>query len=152
MGRDKKNEAREHFAKMSRHLMMTPAFRALNSHAKALYPFLKLEWHGPSANNNGQLMLSYRQAAALLSVSIETAGKAFRDLQAKGFVIVRIIATPGLTGRASGHQYQLTEVPMPGEPTASRNFTKWRADQEFRVEKSISNNPTGNNGKNKNRT
>ena len=53
----------EHFAKMFRHIMEEPAWRALPSTAQALYPWLKLEWRGPDADNNGSIRLSVRQAA-----------------------------------------------------------------------------------------
>src|SRR6056297_2708767 len=86
MGRDKRNEQNhEHFTKLVRQNMMTPAWRALSVHAQALYPWLKLEWKVPRANNNGKIAMSVRQAARLLGCSKETAGRALRDLQQKGW-------------------------------------------------------------------
>ena len=74
MGRDQRNEARvEHFAQMIRNTMSTEAWRALSPCAQALYPWLKLEWHGPRSNNNGRISLSVRQAAERMGVSINTA-------------------------------------------------------------------------------
>ena len=55
MGRDKRNEQRtEHFTKLVRNMMETPAWRALSPMAQALYPWLRLEWRGVNFNNNGQ--------------------------------------------------------------------------------------------------
>ena len=71
MGRDKRNEHRaEHFTKLVRNTMETPAWRALRPTAQALYPWLKLEWRGPQNNNNGNIRLSVRQAADRLGVGI----------------------------------------------------------------------------------
>ncbi len=67
MGRDNRNEQRtEHFTKMIRTTMETPAWRALSPTAQALYPWLKFEWRGPQANNNGKLSLPVREAAKRL--------------------------------------------------------------------------------------
>ncbi len=49
-----RNEGREHFARLARHLMEEPAWRALSSAAQSLYPWLRLEWRRPEANNNAQ--------------------------------------------------------------------------------------------------
>jgi len=43
----------EHWTKLIRTTMEEPAYSALSTAAQALYPWLKLEWHGPDANNNG---------------------------------------------------------------------------------------------------
>ena len=69
MGRDRRNEKRaEHFAQMIRTTMEAPAWRALSTTAQALYPWIKLEWRGPKANNNGKIRLSVRDAARRLGV------------------------------------------------------------------------------------
>lgn len=149
MGRDKRNEARrDHFTMMLRATMESPAWQALSVHAQALYPWLKLEWKGPKANNNGRIQLSVRQAAVLLGCSRETAAKALRDLQAKGFIQVTQKAVLGITGTARCNQYELTEIAMPGEKTRPRNlFREWRPNHDFPVADIRTNNPTGRNGK-----
>ena len=56
MGRDKRNEAgSEHFTKMIRANMETPAWRALTPSPQEIYPWLKLERRGTQAINNGKL-------------------------------------------------------------------------------------------------
>ena len=114
MGRDKRNEKRsEHFTKMIRNTMETPAWAALSTTAQATYPFLKLEWRGPGANNNGRIRLSVRQAAAMIGVSVNTAARGFQDLQAKGFIVVTGRACLGTSGMARAPAYELTELAMP---------------------------------------
>ena len=150
MGRDKKNERRsEHVTLMARSLMTTPAFRALSTTAKALYPFLKLGWKGPDYNNNGKIFLSVRQAAELMGVSRNTAAKAFHDLQAKGFIVVKEHGRLGLHGEGKAHKFELTEI-SPSYPKGSsprRLYMQWKKGDDFPVVKPSSNNPSGVNGR-----
>jgi hypothetical protein len=116
MGRDRRNEARtEHFTAMVRNMMETPAWRALSPCAQALYPWLRLEWHGAKANNNGRIVLSVRQAAERMRVGINTAARAFHDLQAKGFLVVKKPAHLGMKGQATSPEFELTEIALPGK-------------------------------------
>lgn len=146
MGRDKNNERRgEHFARLTRALMETKAWRALSPTAQALYPWLLLEWRGKDANNNGKICLSVRQAAAKMGVSKETASRAFHDLQAKGFIVVRSMARLGFEGEARSTQFELTDVPAPGVGGHGRRrlYLQWRSGSDFEVRRAQANNPTG---------
>jgi hypothetical protein len=148
MGRDKRNEGRsEHWTKMIRPTMETPAWRALSCYAQALYPWLKFEWKGPQANNNGRIALSIRQAADRLGVSKKTAAKAFHELQAKGFVVVKKAATLGTDGAAKSSEFEITELAMPGQTAGRRLFADWRPGGDFPVAAVRSNNPHGVNGR-----
>ena len=152
MGRDKRNEARnEHFAKLVRTTMQTDAWRALSPNAQALYPWLKLEWRGANANNNGKIRFSVRQAANCMGVSINTAAHAFHDLQAKGFLVVTEMARLGVEGAAQSAAYEMTEIALPhGAPRGGRNLYKeWKPGRDFPVVKASANNPSGKNGKTK---
>ena len=68
MARRKKyaSKGAEHFARLTRRMMETPAWKALSPTAQALYPWLKFEFKGPKFNNNGKINLSVRQAAERL--------------------------------------------------------------------------------------
>ncbi len=150
MGRDKRNErGSEHWTKMIRHTMEEPAWQALSTTAQALYPWLKLEWRGPDANNNGKIRLSVRQAAERLGVDRKTAGRAFHDLQAKGFIVVTEHARLGIDGAACSPAYELTELKLPasGENGGRRIYRDWRPDHGFPVHQTNANNPRGINGK-----
>lgn len=149
MGRDKRNEERsEHFTQMVRNTMQEPAWCALSVTAQALYPWIKLEWRGPKANNNGKLRLSVRQASEKLGVSLNTAGRAFHDLQAKGFLVVTRAARLGVSGDARCTEYELTEIAMPNSTanTGRRLYREWKPRNEFPVHRSTPNNPLGLNG------
>lgn len=139
----------EHFTKMFRATLQTPAWVALSASAKALYPFVKLEWHGPNFNNNGRIRFSYRQAAKALGITTNTAMRAFHDLQAKGFLVVTEMGALGLKGDARGPSYEVTEIEMPGKPRGSGRelFRQWGEGKDFPVSKHHQNNRAGRNGR-----
>jgi hypothetical protein len=144
-----RSERPEHFTMMLRSLMEEPAWRALSCTAQALYPWLRLEWKGAQANNNGQIRLSVRQAAERLGVGINTAARAFHDLQAKGFVHITEHARLGLTGEAKSPAYELTEIELPHAPQhgGRRLYRDWQRGHDFPVHKAMANNPTGRRGR-----
>ncbi|MEP5155188.1 hypothetical protein [Planktotalea sp.] len=148
MGQGKKNEKKyEHYTKMLRTTMQTEAWRALSSTAQALYPLIKLEWKGAKANNNGKLRLSVRQAAEGLGCSVNTAAKAFHELQAKGFIVQT--ETGCLSGGPDAQCpcYEVTEIALPHSKGMRKLFLRWRPGQDFKVLKAVTNNPNGFNGR-----
>jgi DNA-binding transcriptional MocR family regulator len=138
-------------------MMQEPAWRALPPVAQALYPWLKLEWDGPRANNNGKIRFSVRQAADALGVSRDTAARGFHELQAKGFIVMTERPCLGVAGEARAPAYELTEIEMPnrtssGTPCGARKLYRiWREGVDFPVQKARANNPEGLNGKTKTR-
>lgn len=134
---------------MLRGTMEEPAWKSLSSAAQSLYPWLKLEWHGRDFNNNGKIRLSVRQAAACMGVSKATAGSAFKDLQAKGFIVVTEHARLGIGGNAKSPAYELTELKLPhGDQSGGRKLYKsWSKGQDYPVQITMTNNPKGKNGK-----
>ena len=146
--RDKPRE--EQWTKLVRPMMQTDAWRALPTSAQALYPWLRMEWRGPPKypNNNGRISLSVRQAAKALGVSVETAGKAFHALQAKGFIVVTTPASLGFEGEAKAPEFELTEIEMPHSETRGgrKLYSDWRPGCDFPVHKTRTNTPTGRNG------
>jgi hypothetical protein len=141
-----RSDSNEHYTKMFRPTMDTPAWRALSTTAQALYPWLKLEWRGPQANNNGSISLSVSQAAARLGVKSDTAAKAFHDLQAKGFLALTQEARLGVNGAAKGSTFELTEIALRGESRPRRLYLAWSPVGEHPVRKCAIGNPTGANG------
>ncbi len=132
---------------MLRSTMEEPAWSALSTTAQALYPWLKFEWRGVDANNNGRIRLSSRQAAARIGVRPDTAAEAFRDLQRKGFIVQTEAACLGLVGAARSPAYELTELRMPGaEGDGRKLYRDWHVEAQFPTAVSPPNNPTGRNG------
>ncbi|MFD0860111.1 GntR family transcriptional regulator [Roseovarius aquimarinus] len=134
---------------MVRKTMETPAWRALGPNAQALYPWLKLEWRGAENNNNGKIRLSVRQAAERLGVGINTAARAFHDLQAKGFIVVTKHARLGVVGQATSPTFELTEIAVPhGDRRDGRNlFKDWKKGADYPVQKAAVHNADGRRGK-----
>lgn len=144
MGRNSK----VHYTTFERAFLEMPAWRALSSTAKAIYPFLKLEWHGPNFNNNGKIRFSTRQAAAKVGMGVNTAARGFQDLQAKGYLVITQKGALGIEGEARGPSYELTEITMPGtgHNSGRRLYGQWREGNDFPIEKHYANNPKGRNG------
>ena len=116
------------------------AWRALSLKAQALYPWLKLEWKGPKANNNGKISLSVRQAAECMGVSNDTAAKAFHELQAKGFIVVIQPASLGVHGKGKCPEYEITEIARPPNNGGRYLFRDWKPDCDFPVIKANASN------------
>ena len=76
-------EAPEHWTKLLRSTGETLAWRALPLAAQAAYPWVKFEWKGPKANNNGKIRLSVRQLADRMGCSINTAAKALQEAKSQ---------------------------------------------------------------------
>lgn len=137
----------EHWTKVIRGTMEESAWRALSTTAQALYPWLKLEWHGLDFNNNGEIRLSVRQAAERLGVRPDTAAEAFRDLQRKGYIFQTEAACLGVEGAGKAPAYELTELKMPGaEGDGRKLYRQWKPGHDFPVPMTSPNNPLGSNG------
>jgi hypothetical protein len=146
-----RTERYEHGTFLPRTLLEEPAFRALSCTAQMLYIHLRLEWKGPQHNTNGKIRLSVRQAAHRLGVGLNTATRAFHDLQAKGFLAVTRPARLGIGGEAKGSEFELTEILMPGSDKhdGRKLYREWREGHDFPPLKVMANNPRGSRGKTK---
>ncbi|ERP98782.1 hypothetical protein Q669_00560 [Labrenzia sp. C1B10] len=152
--RRQKSGKTDHHTSMIRATMEEPAWRALSPVAQALYPWLKLEWHGPKFNNNGKIRLSVRQAAERIGVALNTAAKGFHDLQAKGFIVVTEPACLGLEGEGNTPSYEITELGLPHSDRSEgrKLYRAWKVGRDYAVHKATANNPHGKNGRQKNKT
>ena len=83
-----------------------------------------------------------------MGVSINTAAKAFKDLERKGFIATTQVGALGVEGCARGPSYELTDLPMPGTPQKRPRclYAKWSETKEFDVAKHPVNNPYGRAG------
>lgn len=111
----------------------TPAWRELPTKSQSLYMLVKLEWKGPKMNNNGKIALSCRQAAKKMGVSLNTAATAFRELQAKGFIVVTEPSWLGVEGEAKLQLYEITELPMPGEKDGKHLYASWTSGNDYPI-------------------
>lgn len=115
--------------------MSTEAWRAMTPKAQMLYVWLRLEWKGVKFNNNGEIRLSYRQAASRIGIGVNAAMRAFHELQAKGFIVVTKMGALGVAGMARGPSYELTEIGIPGTQSRSprRLYLKWTPKNDFEI-------------------
>ena len=119
----------------------TPAWRELPTKSQSLYMLVKLEWKGEKLNNNGKIALSCRQAAKKMGVSLNTAATAFRELQAKGFIVVTRPSYLGVEGKAKYHFYEITELPMPGEKNGKHLYASWTLGNDYPIIEPINSKP-----------
>lgn len=135
-----------HFTKMVRSVMDTPAWRALSPVAQSLYPWIKLEWHGARANNNGKIRFSVRQAGWAMGIANDTAARGFHDLQKKGFLVMRELPTLGLEGAAKSPAFELTEIAVNPAQVGTQKYREWKQGNDFEFYKPSPNNSSGLNG------
>ncbi len=119
----------------------TPAWRELPTKSQSLYILVKLEWKGPKMNNNGKIALSCRQAAKKMGVSLNTAATAFRELQAKGFIVVTEPSWLGVEGEAKLQLYEITELPMPGKKNGKHLYARWTYGNDYPIISPINSKP-----------
>ena len=125
-------------------LLDNDAYRALGSAAQALLTWFLLEWKGKNYNNNGKIMMSVRQAAEKISVTRDSAAKAIRDLQAKGFIVVRKGGSLGIEGHGKCPEYEITSIATPTGPV-SHLYKEWSEGNDFTVFKHAVKNSKGKN-------
>ncbi|UYV38073.1 hypothetical protein N4R57_02940 [Rhodobacteraceae bacterium D3-12] len=136
----------EHGTFIPRSLISTEAWATMSPKAQMLYIWLRLEWKGSRANNNGKIKLSCRQASKCLGIGVNATMRAFHELQAKGFIVVTQLGALGVEGEARGPSYELTDIGMPNQ-SPRKLYLKWRSGKDFEVKRHHANNPSGKRGK-----
>ena len=120
----------------------TDAWRSLSSAAQALFPWLVMEFKGAKFNNNGKICLSVREAAERMGVARDTAARAFQDLQAKGFIVVKKGASLGVAGHGKCPEYEITFIGnLYSGP--SKMYLEWSESNDFKIFKHPVKNPLG---------
>jgi hypothetical protein len=143
---DKKGRSMsEHGTYVTRSLVSSEAWRAMSTKAQILYVNLRHEWKGAQYNNNGNIKLSYRQAAYRMGIGVNAAMRAFHELQAKGFIAVTRLGALGVEGQARGPSYELMDVGLPNE-RPKRQYLKWQPGKDFKIVRHKANNPSGHRG------
>ena len=132
-GKDLKGSKDGKFTKIILRTINTNAWRDLPTKSQSLYMWLKLEWKGDKYNNNGKIALSCRQAANKMGVSINTAASAFRELQAKGFIVVTRTSFLGVEGEARLQYYEITELPLPMEAQGRHLYARWTPGNDYPI-------------------
>ena len=71
------------FVPLERYIMRSVAWRSLTPVARAVYPEVGFHYTG---ENNGRIVVSVREIAAVLGISKDTAGRALQVLEERGFI------------------------------------------------------------------
>jgi len=111
------------FVKLEHWMLMTPAWQSLPPAPRALYLALAQRYNG---SNNGEISMSIREAARLLHVAKDTATKAFRELEAKGFIRRNICGSFNWKIRHAT-TWILTEHAF-GDHLATKEFARWQSE------------------------
>jgi len=117
-GRSKRGEP---FVMLWRHVLQCEAYQSLKALPRAVYTELRRRFNG---SNNGQITCSLRMLEAELHCSKDSAAKALRELEEKGFIKC---AQPGSFNYKVRHAptWILTEEEHGGQP-ATKDFMRWR--------------------------
>jgi hypothetical protein len=126
-GQDKRGRSKrgERFVKLDHWLLKTPAWRSLSPPSRAIYIELAQRYNG---SNNGEIALSVRDAAKLVHVAKDTASKAFRELEDKGFV-VRVVCGSFNWKLRHATTWELTAYSL-GDNPPSKQFARWTEQKE----------------------
>jgi hypothetical protein len=115
-------------AKHVRHyeyVLACPAYRSLSLAGRCLLTEMYRLFNG---ENNGELYLSVRTAAALLTINPKTALKAFHEIEDHGFIKPKQRGAFSLKIRHAS-TWVLTEFEHAGQP-ATKDFMRWTAPAE----------------------
>lgn len=124
MSRSNKKKAGEgQYAPFPYALLKSAAWRSLSGSAVKLFLELHTRFNG---SNNGNLRLSYAEAAEALGMGKATVQRAFQDLQEKGFVV---LTQEGNWYHRQAHQWRITIKPVQrvkGKEAATNDWRRWR--------------------------
>ena len=109
---------------LSEWLQAKEAWATLPPGPRALYIELKRRYNG---RNNGQIILSHRDAAKAIVCSKNTVGRYFAELEARGFIHMTQAPCLGPSGIGQAAHWALGEEVTEGGIPAVKAFVKWRA-------------------------
>ena len=128
MSKTANNGRRKGESKHVRHyeyMLASQAYRSLSCYARCLLTELGRRYNG---DNNGDIPLSIREAAELLNCHKDTASKAFRELEDRGFVRTHIKGAFNVKVRLAT-TWILTEYRYDDQPP-TKEFMKWRPPEK----------------------
>lgn len=115
------------FVQLPEWLQASEAWATLKPGPRALYVELKRRFNG---SNNGRIILSHRDAAKALNVTKDTVGRWFKELEARGFILVTQGHYLGPSGIGQSSHWALEELPTDDMKPASKRFMSWRQIQK----------------------
>ena len=117
------------FVPMLHQTLDCAAWRSLSPIARLVYMALKRR---ARPETNGHVFLSIRDAAEECGAHRNTVMRAFRELQAHGFLVATKVGHLGAEGLGKATTWRLTEIGYPGGgPT--KEYLRWLMGQDFPV-------------------
>lgn len=104
--RSSKKKGEGQYAPLTYAMLKSEAWRSLSGAAVKVFLELHTRFNG---SNNGNVRLSYAEAAEALGMGKATVQRAFDDLQAKGFVVLE---RKGNWYHRKAHEWRLTVKPV----------------------------------------
>jgi hypothetical protein len=116
-GPDKRGRSRlgARFVKLEHWMLRTQAWRSLSPACRALYVELAQRYNG---SNNGEISMSVREAAELVNIAKDTAGKSFHELERRGSSAAKSAAAS--TGSSGTQQPGFSPSTIWGKPWRPR--------------------------------
>lgn len=127
-GKRRRHGKQEHFVRLFSWVLCTAAYRSLDPVARSLLVELYRLYVGPLTHGNGTVFMSVREAALRLNVGKDTASRAFRMLQARGFIRAHRKGSFDFKSVEGGHRatiWILTEHGAFGQPP-TKEFASWK--------------------------
>ena len=103
-------------------LQASEAWATMKPGPRALYIEVKRRYNG---GNNGQILISHRQAAKLLNLGRDTVGIYFQELLDRGFLRITRGHCLGPSGIGQAASYAITEERV-GMAGATKDFMRWK--------------------------
>lgn len=104
------------------YLQACESWASLKPGPRALYIELKRRFNG---NNNGRIVLGYRDAAEAINVSRNTVGPYFSELEERGLITMTRAPFLGPSGVGQASLWALQEIPTADGKPATRGFQNW---------------------------
>ena len=110
--------------------MKSAAWRAMSAYARVVYIALKSRYSF-DARNNGRIYISTRDGKELTGFDKKTVGRALRELQHYGFIVMTEPGSLGIDGKGKAPRWRLTELPAPGGRNGSttmlptKDYLRW---------------------------
>lgn len=120
-----RSKQRDRFVKLDHWLQDTEAWRSLGPAPRALYIELVKRYYGL---NNGQISMSVREARDLVNIAKDTASKALKELEAKGFIKRNVCGSFNWKAKQAT-TWILTTYEFDEKP-ATKDFARWLPEKK----------------------
>ena len=130
MGKSNKKDGEGQYAPLTYGMLRSPAWRELSGSAVKLFLELHCRFNG---SNNGELTLSYAEAAEALGLGKATIQRAYGELVAHGFVVLE---KEGNWYHRRAHEWRVTHKPVQkvkGKISPTHDWLKYRSKKQKAV-------------------